>query len=502
MFSLENILSYSAERPLLFNQYVFLFLFSLMVGGYSLVYKHLRLRNLYLLLFSLFFYYKCSGLYFFLLIFSTIVDYGCGKAIYYFTTKWKRKAFLIISILANLGLLAFFKYSYFFVDSFNSIFETDLVAVNFLSVLANDWFSGSFDIHHIILPVGISFYTFQTLSYSIDIYRKKLEPCGNIFDFAFFVSFFPQLVAGPIVRATDFIPQIKKPFFLTRIGFGAAVFLILGGLVKKVVISDYISVNFVDRVFDAPAMYSGFLNLMAVYGYSIQIYCDFSGYSDMAIGLAALLGFRLPTNFNSPYKAASITDFWRRWHISLSSWLRDYLYISLGGNRKGKVRTYLNLMITMLLGGLWHGAALKFIIWGGLHGFALGIHRIWSNLIKIKPSKFGRIVSIILTFHFVAFCWIYFRADNLNIVVLMLERIITSFQPEGVIERVIGYRKVFGIMAFGFILHLMPSTIKLQIKRGFVSLPLIFQILLIVITIFITYQATTAGIQPFIYFQF
>ena len=204
------------------------------------------------------------------------------------------------------------------------------------------------------------------------------------------------MVAGPIVRAIDFLPQINKPYHLSREGFGNAVFLIATGLVKKVVISDYISVNFVDRVFDNPEIYSGFMNLMAVYGYSIQIYCDFSGYSDMAIGIAALLGFKLPINFNSPYKSKSITEFWRRWHISLSTWLRDYLYISVGGNRKGKIRTYINLLITMLLGGLWHGAALKFIIWGGIHGLGLAFHKFWSSLISIKKNMIWNSFS---------YCW-------------------------------------------------------------------------------------------------
>jgi D-alanyl-lipoteichoic acid acyltransferase DltB (MBOAT superfamily) len=284
--------------------------------GYTFVYKNFKLISIYLLVFSLFFYYKCGGIYFSLLIFSTLVDYGCGFGIFHAKSRWRKKFFLVLSMISNLGLLAFFKYSYYVVDLINQSFGTDFRAVNFLKVWSNELFSTNLDIFEIMLPVGISFYTFQTMSYSIDIYRNRLEPCKNIFDFAFFVSFFPQLVAGPIVRAADFIPQIRKPFFISKRTFAAAIFLIMAGLIKKVFISDYISINFVDRVFADPILYSGFMNLMAIYGYSIQIYCDFSGYSDMAIGLAALLGFRLPINFNSPYKADSITDFWRRWHIS------------------------------------------------------------------------------------------------------------------------------------------------------------------------------------------
>ncbi len=257
-----------------------------------------------------------------------------------------------------------------------------------------------------------------------------------------------------------------------------------------------------DRVFDTPEVYSGFMNLMAVYGYSIQIYCDFSGYSDMAIGLAALLGFQLPLNFNNPYKSSSITEFWRRWHISLSSWLRDYLYISLGGNRKGKIRTYINLMLTMLLGGLWHGAAFKFIIWGGLHGLALAVHKIWANRVKLTLGTAGKILSVILTFHFVALCWIYFRADNIETVGVLINKIFTQFDYLGIYERVFGYWKVFLIMLFGFVTHLLPSRIKESIKGQFISTSLLVKALAIVLIVFVVYQSTSAGIQPFIYFQF
>lgn len=502
MLDLEKIFSYSAKEPLLFNQYVFLLLFTVMFAGYTLVHSKTKIRNIYLLVFSLFFYYKCSGLYFLLLIFSTVADYILGFLIHNSKKKSNKKTFLISSIVVNLGLLGFFKYSYFFVDSINSLFGISWEAVNFLSVFANQLAIGHFDIHEILLPVGISFYTFQTLSYSIDIYRGKIEPCDSFFDFAFFVSFFPQLVAGPIVRAADFLPQIKRPYYLSSDGFANAVYLIMAGLIKKVVISDYISVNFVDRVFETPDIYSGFMNLMAVYGYSIQIYCDFSGYSDMAIGLAALLGFTLPINFNSPYKSLNITDFWRRWHISLSTWLRDYLYISLGGNRKGKLRTYFNLFVTMLLGGLWHGAALKFIVWGSLHGVALAFHKIWSKYVQLSLGSFGKILSFFVTFHFVAFCWLYFRAPDMNTVYVMLDNIWSNFDIGGAWTRVEGYWRVFALMGLGYVVHLLPRSLKGGVQRTFRDSPIYVKIALFVLVIFGIYQATTAGIQPFIYFQF
>ena len=502
MFSWEHILRYSDANPLLFNQYLFLLLFTLMFGGYALIYKRIRIRTLYLLGFSLFFYYKTGGLYFSLLIFSTLVDYFLGFGIARAKIPWKRKLLLILSLMANLGVLGFFKYSYYVVDLVNYHFDTHYQAINFLASWSNALTGSTFNIFEIVLPVGISFYTFQTLSYSIDIYRSKIQPCASIFDFAFFVSFFPQLVAGPIVRAADFIPQIAKPFKLTQKEFGVAVFLILAGLSKKVLISDYISINFVDRVFDSPELYSGFMNLMAVYGYSIQIYCDFSGYSDMAIGLAALLGFKLPINFNSPYKATSITDFWRRWHISLSTWLRDYLYISLGGNRKGKIRTYINLMITMLLGGLWHGAATRFIIWGGLHGLALAIHKLWMQYVRWSWGRLGRVLSILLTFHFVAFCWVYFRAADLSTVGTMLDHIAFDFNLAGIPERVLGYWKAFAVIVAGYVLHLLPGQWKRTVRDRFVQSPAYVKVLIVAVVIFVSYQATSADLQPFIYFQF
>jgi len=555
VLGLKDIFVYSENAPLIFSQYLFLFIFTIGFLIFTIFHKKLAVRNLYLLAFSLFFYYKSGGLYFGLLILSTIVDYWCGNAIYKSDNNRNRKLILLLSLFVNLGLLAFFKYSGYFVELINNSLGTDLKAINFMAVFSNGLFGSGFDIYEIILPVGISFYTFQTLSYTIDIYRRQLEPAKNIIDFGFFVTFFPQLVAGPIVRAADFIPQIYKKYSLTREQLGVAIYLIMAGLFKKMVVSDYISVNFVDRVFDAPTDYIGFSNLMAVYGYSIQIYCDFSGYSDMAIGLAALLGFQLPLNFNSPYKARSITDFWRRWHISLSSWLRDYLYISLGGNRKGKVRTYVNLMLTMLLGGLWHGAATKFIIWGGLHGLALAMHKIWmankwrfailfaviasligwrllsleespyvglaftlfflsalgllfgwldvKNEMKIRfPAWLSTALSGFITFHFVAFCWIYFRAGSIAGVQSMLEQIALNFNWAGIPERIDKYRTPFLIILLGFFIHFIPKSIKDRAKESFVAIPDFAKVIACAVIIFVCYQAKTADVQPFIYFQF
>ena len=306
----------SSEHPMIFTEYPFWIFFLFVILGYGLVYKKLRVRSIFLFIVSLYFYYKTSGFFFSILLFSTIVDFYLGKAIFICKKELYAKIFLGFSVAINLLILIYFKYAYFFTDSFNAIIGSNWHPINHFSSFTNQFTGSSFRVDQILLPVGISFYTFQTMSYSIDIFRKKLSPVNNIFDFGFYVSFFPQLVAGPIVRAADFIPQIHQPYSLTRQEFGMALFWILNGLLKKFLLADYIAVNFVDRVFDNPGMFSGFENLMALYGYSLQVYADFSGYTDIAIGIALILGFRLPKNFNSPYKADNCGEFWKRWHIS------------------------------------------------------------------------------------------------------------------------------------------------------------------------------------------
>jgi D-alanyl-lipoteichoic acid acyltransferase DltB (MBOAT superfamily) len=321
-------------------------------------------------------------------------------------------------------------------------------------------------------------------------------------DYAFFVTFFPQMLAGPIVRAADFLPQIHKPLFVSRDDFGRGVFLFCTGLFKKAVISDYISVNFVDRVFDSPEQYTGLENLFAVYGYAMQIYCDFSGYSDMAIGLALLLGFQFPLNFDAPYQSLSITEFWRRWHISLSTWLRDYLYIPLGGNRGGHGRTYFNLMMTMLLGGLWHGAALRFIIWGGLHGLALALERWIKEVLPTSPGPLRKAIGGLLTFHFVCFCWIFFRAVGLERVMAMLHQIAFSFHPEVFGEFFVGYAPVLFWMAFGYWLHLLPKSWDQFVQKYLTAAPLWVKAIVVLLFAALVMQMKSAEVQPFIYFQF
>jgi len=501
---LYKTLTYNPNEPLLFTQLVFWIFFAVLLLGYSLLYKSNRLRNIYLFVFSLFLYYKSGGFFFSLLLFSTVSDYLFGLGIGKYKNKLPRLILVTCSIVVNLGMLAYFKYSYFVTENINNIFNTNFEVINHLAVVTNNIFGSGFNISQIILPVGISFFTFQTISYSVDVYRNKLNPVKNILDFGFYVSFFPQLVAGPIVRAAEFIPQLYRQYKLTYNEFSYALFLIMNGLVKKMVISDYISINFVDRVFAQPELYSGFENLMAVYGYSIQIYCDFSGYTDIAIGTALLLGFRLPVNFNSPYKATNITDFWRRWHISLSTWLRDYLYIPLGGNRNGKIRQSINLMITMLLGGLWHGAHFKFIIWGGIHGLALGVDKIKNYYFpsKSKKNKLFHFFNVFFTFQTVCLAWVFFRADNMDAVNIMLDKIFYGWDISLLPQMIIAYKEVFLIMLVAYVIHWLPANFK-EIYRGwFIKTSIVLKVLIIVVIIFIIYQFHSAEVQPFIYFQF
>jgi len=500
----KNIFLFNQDAPLIFTRLYFWVFFAIVLAFYSILYKKEKPKNAYLFLVSLFFYYKTSGLFFLLLIFSTVVDYFIGKSIYNSNDKLKRKLLVTLSVFVNLSVLVYYKYSVFFTESINYIFNLHLEPVDLLAKWANQFAGTHFTIDKIILPVGISFYTFQTISYSVDIYRKKLKPVKNIIDFGFYVSFFPQLVAGPIVRASEFIPQIYKKYELSKAEFGLAVFMIINGLIKKLVVADYIAVNFVDRVFSNPLTFSGFENLMALYGYSLQVYADFSGYTDVAIGVALLLGFRLPVNFNSPYKALHTGEFWKRWHISLSTWLKDYLYIPLGGNRKGNFRTNINLMLTMLLGGLWHGASWQFVIWGGLNGLGLIIYKHWRKISPFAQSKTWavRFYAIFLTFNFITVTRIWFRAQTMEAANNIMHQIVSAFDFSQIGEIILAYKNIFAIMLIAMIIHWLPVKTKDTYKSIFINSPEWAKVIAVVVAVFIIWQARTSDLQPFIYFQF
>lgn len=477
--------TYNPDQPLLFNSGLFLGFFLIFYIIYVFTREHRHFRSIYVLVFSLFLYYKAGGMYFILLLALAIINYILSYSMHKSENKKKRKFMLTFTVIVNLAVLAYYKYTNFLIENFNEILH------------------GNLSFQNIILPIGISFFTFQAISYAVDLYRKQIDPARNVLDYSFYLCFFPQLVAGPIVRAKEFMPQMYNKLNLSKEDASRAAFMIMTGLIKKVVISDYISLNFVDRVFDAPMSYTSFENLMAVYGYTLQIYCDFSGYSDMAIGLALLMGFTFPKNFDSPYKSQSITEFWRRWHISLSSWLRDYLYIPLGGNRKGKIRTYVNLFLTMLIGGLWHGASWKFVVWGGLHGTILGVERFFKQFIKIPDNFFTRFICILLTFHFVAFCWIFFRANSFELAGDVISNIGNlTFAPEQWLAVLEGYKNVFIIIAIGYILHFLPVRLVDWVKNGFIQTPLFIKAVFIGLIFWVVFATAASGPQPFIYFQF
>jgi D-alanyl-lipoteichoic acid acyltransferase DltB (MBOAT superfamily) len=487
---LKSLLLYNPGEPMLFNSGFFMFLFLAFIAVYAALKNRFTSRLVFVILFSYFFYYKSSGLYFLLLAIVTVCDFFLAKAIAAAKTPILRKILVTVSVSLGLGILAYFKYFNFFGTTFSSII------------------GGNFQPMDIFLPVGISFFTFQSLSYTIDVYRRNIEPLHTFLDYAFFVSFFPQLVAGPIVRARDFIPQIRQPLKVTNAMISAGIYLIICGLFKKAIISDYIGINFVDRIFDNPSLYSGIENLLGIYGYGLQIYCDFSGYSDMAIGIALLLGFRFRINFDSPYKSVNVTEFWRRWHISLSSWLRDYLYISLGGNRKGKIRTYVNLIITMLLGGLWHGASWNFIIWGGLHGAGLAVHKFYLSVTQQNKETISNTrsinhwVKVFFTFHFVMFAWIFFRNPSLSDCKTILLQIVGNMQFHILWQVLMGYKLVFLFIFTGYLLHLLPLRIENYCKEKFLNLPLLFKAAVTIVLIYFIIQIKSSDVQPFIYFQF
>jgi alginate O-acetyltransferase complex protein AlgI len=433
-------LLYQADAPLVFNSSFFLFFFTFFFLGYAWLYKKTTWRLSWVVIFSLYFFYKACGYYVGLILLASVVDFYISHWIDQSKNASRKKSLLVFSIVLNLGLLLYFKYTDFFIQ------------------LWNEWGNHNVSMLHLILPVGISFYTFENLSYSVDVYRGHFKPVKKWLDYIFFLSFFPKLMMGPIVRAADFLPQIRQQWELKREDIAFGFFYIFTGCFKKVVISDYLYNQIVSVVFDDPTRYNGVYGLTAVYAYALVIYCDFSGYSDMAIGIARWMGLKIDTNFLAPYQSKSITEFWRRWHISLSSWLRDYLYIPLGGNRKGLFRTYAHLIITMLLGGFWHGANWTFIIWGALHGGALALDKWRLDFFKKHNIQWGipNWIAVLLTFHFVVFCWIFFGPDSLEKSHIILNQILFNFDLSTLSAFVFHYQAVLWMIASALALHQMP----------------------------------------------
>ena len=482
---------------MLFNTPAFgLFLLAACVGYWALA--RFRGGRLALLLGASYYFYACWDARFLLLIAGvTLIDYLAARALEHVRSAPARLYLVAATVGLNLGLLGFWKYSAFFCQSLAPLLQwAGAPPVGWLDL---------------VLPVGISFFTFQGLSYVIDVYRRDIPAERSLFRFALYIAFFPQLVAGPIVRATDLLHQFDKPVRLSGADFGRGLWLILTGLLKKVILADYLAANLIDRVFDLPSHYSSLEVLFATYGYSLQIYGDFSGYTDIAIGTALLLGFHLPANFNLPYRADGLRDFWRRWHISLSTWLRDYLYVPLGGSRGRSWKTYRNLIITMVLGGLWHGASFNFVVWGAFHGLALMVdralerrhevhHASWAEarFVTNKPAKrWPRWLRVVITFHVVTALWVFFRADTFSGALAIFSQIARLSPGHTNL-----HLPVVAIIVGGFGLHYLPSSWRKPFESGFVAAPSALQAAAIVAVLYVVGEFASAGAAPFIYFQF
>ena len=468
---------------MIFTEFRFLFFFAVVFCVHWAL-RNLTARKVWLLLASYTFYGLWDWRFLSLIWFSTVVDWIAGHRIHAATDPVARRRWLTLSLFTNLGLLATFKYLDFFIES----------AVELAGWMGLE---SSHTALGIILPVGISFYTFQTMSYSLDIYFGRLKPTERFLDLALFVGFFPQLVAGPIVRAVDFLPQLREPRRFAAVDVRPLLVLFLVGFVKKACISDNV-VQIVDPYFVNPEGYDALAGITCVLMYAVQIYCDFSGYSDMAIACAGLLGYTLRLNFDFPYLSVDIRDFWRRWHISLSSWLKDYLYIPLGGSRGGKLFTYRNLMLTMLLGGLWHGAGWNFVIWGGLHGLALVAHREWerAGIGRAIPRALGVPLGIVLTFWWVCLAWIFFRAQDLE-TALEIVHTWTTWSSEG--PRSFGWAPLYTFAGLAAV-HAVARTGA--VGRGIERLPNWAFALLLGAVVPLALSFMNGAVQPFIYFQF
>ena len=549
LFSFQN----GKDFALGFTQLDFWLFFLLVMAIFSFLHKSNLMKTIFITAVSLFFYFKTSGASVLILSFSILFNYLLGQSIFSIKENWKKKALMITAVSVNVLILAYFKYAYFFTESFNALFQTNYQAFNYFA----QWTSGINGegslVDKIIVPAGVSFFTFQSISYILDIYRQEIKPVKNFFEYSFFITFFPHILLGPIARAKDFIPQINQPFSLDKSSFSWAIFQIVKGLVKKLVLADYIATHFVDKVIDAPESYPGFISIIAMWAYSLQIYGDFSGYTDIATGVARLMGFELYQNFNSPYKALNVADFWRRWHRSLGAWLRNYLYIPLGGNKSGGIGTHvsifiifvflifitqwydlfliylglmsiyvigvfispkfknlvhrdMNLLITMIVGGLWHGPSQNFVMWGAMNGLALIFYNYWKQVspYEAKTNKVATFWKIFITFNFITFTRIWFILQDKNAPFNFLKNIYYQFNlsVETFSKAIWTYQTAFIILVIGFIIHWLPQNLKDKALGIFSKTPMIVQIVTVALTIFFIYQAVSDESKGFVYFQF
>jgi D-alanyl-lipoteichoic acid acyltransferase DltB (MBOAT superfamily) len=544
---------FDKQDPLMLNQLDFWLFFLLVMALFSFLHKNKLVRSIFLTAISLFFYYKTSGLSVIILGTSLIFNFFTGRQIAKSTSAIGSKTFLVIGIALNLLILGYFKYAYFFTESFNEMFHTNYEVFNIMAQFKSGFSTaGNSIVEKIVVPFGVSFFTFSSISYIVDVYRKEVQPFKNFFDYSFFVSFFPHIAMGPIARAKDFIPQINAPYSIDKEGFSWAIAQIVKGLVKKLILADFIMVHFVDLVVDHPENYPGFVSIVAMWGYSLQIYGDFSGYIDIARGVSKLMGFNLSRNFNSPYKSTSLADFWRRWHISLGSWFRDYLYIPLGGNKTGGVGSFvgisiififlifitqwyelifvyvglmaiygiivllipklkiyiyrdLNLLITMVVGGLWHNPHQNFVIWGALNGIGLVLYNHWRKVSPYEKSNWlvVHFWKIFITFNFITFTRLWFRLKGEEKPIEMLNHITQkfNFSWEAFSQMCTIFMPALIIMVIGYIIHWLPEKTKNYTLSTFTKIPAPLQVIVVSLIIFLTYQLMSEGTKP-IYFSY
>jgi alginate O-acetyltransferase complex protein AlgI len=474
---------------MLFPTIDFAVFFGIVFLGHWLLNPHPKLWKTFMVVASYFFYGWWNWHYIFLLGAATVMAQSGAVAVNRMESLRARRAGLAATIAAVLGLLVWFKYYGF-------------LSLNLDNTLHTFGLGSPVPLLQVALPVGISFFTFMAISYVVDVYRKDLEPASWL-DFTVYLSFFPHLVAGPIVRGGELLPQIRRRRDPRSLDYSRAAYLILGGLFKKVVISSFLASAIVDPVFGAPGQHTALEILFAIYGYAVQIYADFSGYTDIAIGVALLLGFRFPENFDAPYSARSLQDFWRRWHMTLSRWLRDYVYIPLGGSRGSRRETYRNIMITMALGGLWHGAAWTFVAWGTLHGLGqVAGHwrrdrRVRMGLSPLSDTPGDRILQRLVTFHLVCLGWVFFRADSLRVAAQLLTRLMTAFGPAPAVTPLVVLAIALGIGA-----QYVPRGLPARIQDGFSRLRPAAQGAVLAGTLFVISTLGPQGVAPFIYFRF
>ncbi len=484
LLNLKDIFTYTEGQPMLFSSGTFWVLFLVFIPVYSLLKRRLWQMIVFVVAFSFYFYYKSSGVFVVLLFATSLFDWLLSRLLVRLKSVTARKLCVACSLTASLGILGYFKYANFFLWNISA-----MVGANFQPL-------------DLILPVGISFYTFQSISYIVDVYKGRVAPTHTWLEYAFFLSFFPALVAGPIVRADYFLPQIRENRHATRDEVYMGFWLIILGVVKKAIIADYIA-QYNDLIFQSPTGYSGFETVMGIIGYTMQIYCDFSGYSDMAIGIALIMGFRLAQNFNFPYKSQNLTDFWRRWHISLSTWLRDYIYIPLGGNRKGTRRTYINNFATMLIGGLWHGAAWKFVFWGAMHGAGLAVHKAskpWLD--RLGSSWPVKALSWFVTMTVVALLWVFFRADSWTDSWLIIKNAFTDFSLDYALPFASARMLWLIMMLVIIVAHALPTNFWGKAAAAFVKSPWIIKLLIFIVVVQLVIELRGEDVAPFIYFQF